>query len=83
MDRYDGEQHLNIGSGTDISIAELAELVKLEIGFNGKVVFDTSKPDGTPRKLLDVSKLHALGWQHSVELKKGIKLAYTDFLSRY
>jgi len=55
----------------------------LEIGFNGKVVFDTSKPDGTPRKLLDVSKLHALGWQHSVELKKGIKLAYTDFLSRY
>ncbi|MBC7663708.1 MAG: GDP-L-fucose synthase, partial [Caulobacter sp.] len=74
---------VNIGTGQDVTIRELAEAVMEVVGFTGRIVFDASKPDGTPRKLLDVGRLHALGWQHRVDLKQGIALAYQDFLSRF
>jgi GDP-L-fucose synthase len=73
---------LNIGTGTDISIRELAETVVQVVGFEGQLTFDTSKPDGTPRKLMDVSRLHGLGWQAKTGLTEGIALAYKDFLAR-
>lgn len=82
MDSYNEKQFVNIGIGEDLSIKDLAELIKEVIGYTGKISFDTSKPDGTPRKLMDVSKLHALGWKHKTNLREGIKLAYEDFLSR-
>lgn len=82
MKNYDGEQLVNIGTGEDLSILELATLIKDIVGFEGKLVFDSSKPDGTPRKLMDVSKLHGLGWKHSIELKEGISMAYNDFLQK-
>jgi GDP-L-fucose synthase len=72
--------HINIGTGEDLSIAELAELVRRTVGFGGKLVFDTSKPDGTLRKLTDVSKLHALGWKHRVELEEGVRRMYEWYL---
>jgi GDP-L-fucose synthase len=81
MDNYDEANIINIGVGEDVSIRELASIIKDEIGFEGHIQFDTSKPDGTPRKLLDVSKLTALGWQASVSLEEGIKLVYADFLT--
>lgn len=74
--------HINIGTGVDISIKELAETVKNIVGFKGKLVFNSEKPDGTMRKLTDVSKLNSLGWKHSVELAKGIKMVYEWFLSQ-
>jgi len=82
MNNYDEKEIVNIGCGEDISIKELAELVKEATGFEGKLVFDTSKPDGTPRKLLDVSKAHSLGWRHKTPLKEGLKTAYQDFLMK-
>lgn len=82
INNYSGEEIVNVGCGEDVSIKELAELVKEVIGFAGDLVFDTSRPDGTPRKLLDVSKLHALGWKHKITLKDGIKIAYQDFLMK-
>ncbi len=82
MLNYNGKQFVNIGSGVDLSIKDLALLVKDIIGYSGELVFNTSKPDGTPRKLMDVSYLHSLGWQHKVQLKDGIQLAYQDFLSK-
>jgi GDP-L-fucose synthase len=81
MNSYNGEEFINIGTGEDLSIFELANAVKAIVGFEGDLVWDTSKPDGTPRKLMDVSRLHALGWKHTTELKEGILLAYQDFLS--
>lgn len=80
MDNYNEKELINIGTGEDLSIKELALLIKDIIGFNGPLVFDETKPDGTPRKLMDVSKVHSKGWKHSVELKQGIQLAYQDFL---
>lgn len=80
MLNYDDAEIVNIGTGVDVSIAELAELVKKTTGFTGNINFDTSKPDGTPRKLLDVSKLHNLGWKESISLEDGLKNAYTWFL---
>ncbi|GEP95479.1 GDP-L-fucose synthase [Chitinophaga cymbidii] len=80
MLNYDGRELVNIGSGEDLSIRELAEIVKEVVCYEGDIEFDTSKPDGTPRKLMDVSKIHSLGWKHSVDLKRGIALAYGDFL---
>lgn len=80
MLNYDGRELVNIGSGEDLSIRELAEIVKEVVCYEGEIEFDTSKPDGTPRKLMDVSKIHSLGWKHSVDLKRGIALAYGDFL---
>lgn len=73
MKNYDGEQHVNVGTGVDVSIKELAELVMSLVGYNGNLVFNTDKPDGTPRKLLDVSKINGLGWKHKIELKEGIQ----------
>jgi len=72
--------HINIGTGADVSVAELAELVRQTVGFGGRLEFDTSKPDGTLRKLTDVGKLHALGWRHRVELEEGIRRAYEWYL---
>jgi GDP-L-fucose synthase len=82
MQNYDEEGLVNVGTGGDISIKDLALLIKKIIGYQGDIDFDTSKPDGTPRKLLDVSKLHSRGWKHKIGLEDGIKLAYHDFLSR-
>lgn len=82
MQQYNGREPLNIGTGEDLSIAELASLVKKVTGYQGAIVYDSSKPDGTPRKLMDVSRLHALGWKHSIELEEGIRLAYEDFLEK-
>ena len=79
---YDGP-FLNIGVGQDVTIRELAEMVKQVIGFTGKTVFDTSKPDGTPRKLLDVSRLAGLGWKAMTDLRDGIRLAYQQFLMHH
>jgi GDP-L-fucose synthase len=81
MQNYNEEGLVNIGTGEDISIKDLALLIKDIIGYEGEIKFDTSKPDGTPRKLMDVSKLHSKGWHHKIELKDGIKLAYEDFLA--
>lgn len=74
---------VNVGIGTDVTIRELAELVKKAVGFEGELVFDPSKPDGTPRKLLDVSKMKNLGWQAETKLEIGLKLAYEDFIKNY
>ncbi len=81
MQNYDEPGLINIGTGEDISIKELAQLIKKVIGYEGALTFDSSKPDGTPRKLMDVSKLHKQGWRHKVALEQGIKLAYEDFLN--
>jgi GDP-L-fucose synthase len=81
MQNYDEAGLINIGTGKDLSIKELALLVQSIIGYNGVIQFDASKPDGTPRKLMDVSKLHSKGWRHTIELEDGIKLAYQDFLN--
>jgi GDP-L-fucose synthase len=82
MNHYNEKQFLNIGTGEDLSIKELAFLVKEVIGFEGDILFDVSKPDGTPRKLMDVNKINALGWKHKVNLREGIALAYQDFLKK-
>ena len=79
MENYDEPTLINIGTGNDLTISDLASLIKTIIGFKGDIYFDSSKPDGTHKKLLDVSKLHALGWNHKIELTEGIKLAYEDF----
>lgn len=79
MQNYNGKDFLNIGTGKDLPVKDLALLVKKIIGFEGQIVFDTSKPDGTPRKLMDVSKLESLGWKYTTELEEGIRLAYEDF----
>ena len=79
MNSYSGTKHVNIGTGIDLSIKELAELIKSIVGYTGAITFDSSKPDGTPRKLMDVSFLHSLGWKHTIELSEGIKMVYADF----
>src|SRR5690606_37756778 len=82
MENYDELQFINIGVREDISIKDLAETIQEVVGYTGKLEFDSSKPDGTPRKLMDVTKLHSLGWKHKINLKEGIALAYQDFLSK-
>ena len=79
MQNYNGLQHVNIGTGSDVSIKELAILIKKIIGYSGEIKHDLSKPDGTPRKLMDVNFLHSLGWHHTIELEEGIKSVYEDF----
>lgn len=79
MNTYSGNETVNLGTGKEVTIAQLAELVKEAVGYKGKITYDPSKPDGTPRKLLDVSKLKALGWTYQTELEEGIRLAYEDF----
>jgi GDP-L-fucose synthase len=81
MQNYNESHLINIGTGEDLTIKELALLIKKTIGYEGELVFDSTKPDGTPRKLMDVSKLHTLGWKHSVELQEGLEMAYQDYLS--
>jgi GDP-L-fucose synthase len=83
MDHYDDASPINIGTGTDIHIFELAWMIGKITGYEGKIVFDKEKPDGTPRKLLDVSKIHGLGWQHKTPLEEGIQLAYADFVKTH
>jgi len=81
MCNYSDEQFINVGSGSEITIRDLAELVRETIGFNGRIVWDSTKPNGTPRKLMDSNRLFDLGWRPTVELKEGIGLAYKDFKS--
>lgn len=81
MERHDGSQIVNIGTGSDVTIRELAETVRGIVGYGGEIVWDSSKPDGMPRKLLDVSCLHGMGWRHSTELADGIKKTYEAFLA--
>ena len=83
MENYDGEQHVNIGTGEEVSIRQLAETVKEVVGFEGELVFNTDMPDGTPRKLTSVDKLHGLGFMHKVSLNEGIRMAYEWFLENY
>ena len=80
MSNYDGDQFVNVGVGNDVSIKALAEIVKETVGFEGKLIFDTSKPDGTPRKLLDVTKLNEAGWQAKIKLGEGVRSTYLWFL---
>lgn len=77
-----GGEIVNVGSGIEVSIKELAETVRDVVGYQGRLTFDSTRPDGTPRKLLDVARLHAMGWKHSVELRSGLAAAYEDFVSR-
>ncbi len=79
LENYDGEQHVNIGTGVEVTIKELAELVKKTVGYTGEIVWNREMPDGTPRKLCDVTKLHNLGFKHKVDLEEGVKLAYEWF----
>ena len=83
MENYDGSQQVNVGVGEDLSIKELAEIVADEIGYQGETKWDTSKPDGTPRKLLDVSLINELGWKAKTSLRDGIRLAIADYRSRF
>ena len=81
LERYNENSHINVGTGTDLSIGDLAKTIAEVVGFLGEIHFDTSKPDGTPRKLLDVSKLNALGWKSSIQLQDGIQKTYDWFLA--
>jgi len=83
MQHYSDEQFINVGYGSDISIRDLAEIVRRIVGFDGRIEWDATKPDGTPRKLLDNSRLFALGWKPRIDLETGIRLAYEDFLKRF
>jgi GDP-L-fucose synthase len=82
LEGYDEAEPINVGVGKDLSIAELAELVKSVVGYQGDLTFDASKPDGTPRKLLDVSRIHELGWKAEIDLKAGIETTYAWFVNR-
>jgi GDP-L-fucose synthase len=79
MENYNGEEHVNIGTGEEITIKELAEVIRKVVGFKGNIRFNTSMPDGTPRKLTDIAKLTSLGWRYKVKLEDGIKMAYKCF----
>ena len=83
MENYEGNDFFNIGTGKEITIKALAELIKEVVGYGGEIVWDSSKPDGTPRKLLDVSRLESQGWKYKMELKDGIKEAYKLYLENY
>lgn len=83
MQRYSEEQFINVGYGSDISIRDVAEFVRRIVGFDGRIEWDTTRPDGTPRKLMDSSRLFALGWKPRIDLETGIRLAYDDFLKRF
>jgi GDP-L-fucose synthase len=81
MKHYSGAGFLNVGTGTDVTIAEFAQRVAETVGYKGKIVFDTSRPDGSPRKLLDISKLKAIGWSPKIPLRQGLAAAYSDFVA--
>ena len=80
MKHYSGVETVNIGTGIELTIKELTELTARVVGYKGRILWDADKPDGTPRKLLDVSKIQKLGWKHKVELEKGIRMTFEDFL---
>lgn len=80
MKEYNEKQFVNVGTGTDLSIKALAEMIQDVVGFEGSIVWNTDKPDGTPRKLMDVSKINQLGWKHQIDLRSGIEQVYQDFL---
>jgi GDP-L-fucose synthase len=82
MKNYDDIQPINIGMGSDISISDIACLIKKIVGYTGEIKFDTTKPDGTPRKLLAINKLHQLGWKHTIELEQGIKTTYEELMNK-
>ena len=82
MKTYSGDQALNVGTGRDVSIGEFARLIAEIVGYRGDIVFDTSRPDGAPQKLLDVSRLTKLGWQAKIPLRQGLEQAYADFTAR-
>ncbi|MFT6686582.1 MAG: GDP-L-fucose synthase, partial [Bacteroidia bacterium] len=83
MENYNEESFVNIGTGVDISIKDLAALIQKIVGFDGKIAFDTSKPDGTPKKLTNVDRIHDEGWQHQIELEDGIRMVYEEFSKNY
>jgi len=83
LENYDGQEHVNVGTGKELTIGQLAEMVKRVVGFKGDLKFNSDKPDGTMRKLLDVSKLEATGWKYKVELEDGVKMAYKWFKENY
>ncbi|MGA9948710.1 MAG: NAD-dependent epimerase/dehydratase family protein, partial [Xanthobacteraceae bacterium] len=83
MKNYSDLQFLNVGTGDDVSIAEFARVVADVVGYSGEIKFDTSKPDGAPRKLLDVSRINALGWRATIPLREGLKRMYADFVAHY
>jgi len=83
MNNYDGAETVNAGSGKELTIRELTETVARVVGYEGRIEWDTTRPNGTPRKLLDVSKAKAMGWQYKIELEEGIKLAYKDYCERF
>ena len=83
MNNYSGNETVNAGSGKEITIKELSEMVARIVGYKGKILWDTTKPNGTPRKLLDVSKAAKMGWTYKTELEDGIRLAYQDYLAKY
>jgi GDP-L-fucose synthase len=82
MNNYSDEIHINVGTGEDVEIRELAEIIKKVVGYEGEIVNDTTKPDGTPRKLLDVTRLHKLGWKHKVGLEEGIRRVYEWYVGK-
>ncbi|MDF2941978.1 MAG: nucleoside-diphosphate-sugar epimerase [Herbinix sp.] len=82
MKSYEENQHINVGSGEEITIKDLAEIIKKIVDYQGDVIFDSTKPDGTPRKVLDIAKLESMGWKPMVNFEDGIKRAYNDYLSK-
>ena len=83
MNNYSGDETVNAGTGKELTIKELAEMVARVVGYKGRIEWDTTRPNGTPRKLLDVSKAARLGWSYKTELEDGIRLAYKDYVARY
>ena len=83
MLNYSEKEFVNVGTGTDLSIKSLAEMVKNVVGYQGQLVWNTSKPDGTPRKLMNVAKIESLGWKHQIDLRKGIEMVYSEFVEKY
>jgi len=82
LEKYDGPEQVNVGTGSDLEIREIAMLVAEAVGFEGETTWDLSKPDGTPRKLLDVSKIKSYGWEPKVSLEDGLKMAVAEFRAR-
>jgi len=82
MENYDGEGHVNVGTGVDVTIGELVHKIKEVIGYEGQLIFNTDKPDGTPRKLLDVGLINSLGWKHTIDLDKGIRMVVDDLAGK-
>ena len=83
METYSEPELVNIGTGQDVTIKELAEMIQKTIGFEGKINWNTDKPDGTPRKLMNVDRLHGLGWKHKVDLQDGLEMVYAEFQDKY